>query len=264
MKLLVQSDDYGISRAVACGIIHGIGKGILRNTGMFMNMPWTEECAEWIKPYRSKIALGLDLNLTTGVPLCSPADITSLVDSQGCFYSSWQSRKLDKAGNGEHVRMDDVRIELEAQIQKYIKLFDGIPDYLHSHAYETPVIRQVHRELAERYHIPYCSDVMKKLTGFGIEEYRMNWYIKPATLENQAASSLKALILKNSDALLSREYCFLIGHMGYVDQDLMSLSSYTLYRMMDLEAVVSQEILDWVQSQPVELITYKDLPAQAF
>lgn len=92
----------------------------------------------------------------------------------------------------------------------------------------------------------------------------MNWYIKPATLENQAASSLKALILKNSDALLSREYCFLIGHMGYVDQDLMSLSSYTLYRMMDLEAVVSQEILDWVQSQPVELITYKDLPAQAF
>ncbi|MFR5600563.1 MAG: ChbG/HpnK family deacetylase, partial [Holdemania filiformis] len=37
MKLLMQSDDYGMTPAVARGIVDGIEKGILRNTGMFMN-----------------------------------------------------------------------------------------------------------------------------------------------------------------------------------------------------------------------------------
>ena len=46
MKLLVQSDDYGITRAVSRGIIHGIKNGVIRNTGLFANMPWSEECVD--------------------------------------------------------------------------------------------------------------------------------------------------------------------------------------------------------------------------
>ena len=34
MKLLLQSDDYGISRAVARGIVYGIDQGLIRNTGL--------------------------------------------------------------------------------------------------------------------------------------------------------------------------------------------------------------------------------------
>ena len=77
MKLLVQSDDYAISPAVARGILYGIENGIIRNTGMFMNMPWSVECGKLIMPYLDKIALGIDLNLTTGTPLTKP-DLISL------------------------------------------------------------------------------------------------------------------------------------------------------------------------------------------
>ena len=66
MKILVQSDDYGITRAVSLGCIHGIKNGVVRNTGMFANMPWIEECVEWIKPYLGQIAFGIDLNASTG------------------------------------------------------------------------------------------------------------------------------------------------------------------------------------------------------
>ena len=76
MKLLMQSDDYGMTPAVARGIVDGIEKGILRNTGMFMNMPWAEACADWIKPCLNEIALGVDLNLTTGAPLSAPSDLS--------------------------------------------------------------------------------------------------------------------------------------------------------------------------------------------
>ena len=51
MKLLVQSDDYGISKAQALGCLEAIKFGIVKNTGIFVNLPWFEECAELIKPY---------------------------------------------------------------------------------------------------------------------------------------------------------------------------------------------------------------------
>ena len=53
MKLLVQSDVYGISKAQAHGCIEGIRNGLIRNTGFFTNMPWAEECAEWRLPLES-------------------------------------------------------------------------------------------------------------------------------------------------------------------------------------------------------------------
>ena len=48
--------------------------------------------------------------------------------------------------------------------------------------------------------------------------------------------------------------------MGYVDKELMELSSYSLYRLNDLNAVTSPEILTWVDKNSIELITYHDLP----
>ena len=100
---------------------------------------------------------------------------------------------------------------------------------------------------------------MRTLTGITAQEYRIGWYKKPATLENQAASSLKAYILENSETLLAQEYYVLIGHMGYVDKTLMELSTYSLYRLNDLDAVISPEMKAWVREHNVELITYKDL-----
>ena len=40
MKLLVQGDDYGFTKGVTYGILDAIDNGILRNTGLFANMPY--------------------------------------------------------------------------------------------------------------------------------------------------------------------------------------------------------------------------------
>jgi hypothetical protein len=77
----------------------------------------------------------------------------------------------------------------------------------------------------------------KKTVGFGIPDYHIEWYRRPSTLENQAASSLKDYILSNGNSWLDEDCHFLIGHMGYVDQELMELTSYTLYRLSDLAGI---------------------------
>lgn len=88
----------------------------------------------------------------------------------------------------------------------------------------------------------------------------MPWYKKPPTPENQLDSSLKEYLLTQSNAILNQEYSLVVGHMGYVDKELMELSSYSLYRLNDLNAVTSPEILTWVDKNSIELITYHDLP----
>ena len=85
MKLLVQSDDYGISKAQAHGCIEGIRNGLIRNTGFFTNMPWAEECAEWIRLYLNQIAFGIDLNITTGKSVLPHPQIPTITIEDNSF-----------------------------------------------------------------------------------------------------------------------------------------------------------------------------------
>lgn len=259
MKLLVQADDYGISRAVARGIVYGVENGIIRNTGMFANMPWAEECVEWIRPHLDKIAFGIDLNLTTGKPLLSAKTLPTLTTSEGDFHTSWASRKLDADLKRQHTNPEEVYWECKAQIQKFIQIVGKKPDYIHSHAYTTQQIVEVQRMLSKEYEIPYSADVWKCIFGCEIADYRMEWYRKPSTLENQKVSSLKQYLLEHESELLSKEYNLLVGHMGYVDKELMELSTYSLYRINDLEAVTSPEIIRWANENPIELMTYRGI-----
>ena len=49
MKLIFQADDYGFTRAVTYGIIDSIDLGVVRNTGLFVNMPSAEFAISFMK-----------------------------------------------------------------------------------------------------------------------------------------------------------------------------------------------------------------------
>ncbi|UTY40316.1 ChbG/HpnK family deacetylase [Allocoprobacillus halotolerans] len=257
MKLLVQADDYGISKAVSLGIIHGIKNGMIRNTGLFANMEWTKECVEYIKPYLDQIDFGIDLNITTGKPLLPKEKIPSLVKENGEFFTSWEMRELQK--HESTLFKIEVYAEFETQILKFIELVGKKPDYIHSHAFTNESILEVQRQLSKKYDIPFASDVWKKTFGCQVTEYRIPWYLKPANLENQMNSSLSSYILTHADDLLKNEYNLLVGHMGYVDRELVDLSSYHLYRLNDLEGACNPEVLEWIHKNNVQLIRYKDI-----
>ena len=162
MKLLIQSDDYGITKAVSLGIIEAIKNGLVRNTGLFVNMPWVEEVIELIKPYLDQIAFGLDLNISTGPSVLKKTEIPSLVLENGNFLTSSMNRSLDNEDNNfDHVIYDEVYKEFEAQIQKFIDLVGKKPNYLHAHAYSTPTVEKVSIELSNKYNIPYSIQLFR-------------------------------------------------------------------------------------------------------
>lgn len=256
MKLLIQSDDYGISKAQALGCIEAIKFGLLKNTGIFVNMPWFEECAELIKPYTGHIDLGIDLNVSTGSPITNPKDIPSLVQNNGTFLTSSMNRALDNESNNfDHVNYEETYLEMDAQIQKYINYFSRLPDYLQAHAYEPPTTQKVIKDLGKKYGI---KDTISMCDKYSMIESAY-WYTQPITYDNQLKASLKEYILLDKENLLDKEVACIVCHVGYVDRALMDLSTYNIYRLNDLAALTDEEVKQWVIDNNVELITYKDI-----
>ena len=256
MKLLIQSDDYGISKAQALGCLEAIRFGLLKNTGIFVNMPWFEECAELIKPYIGHIDLGIDLNVSTGSPILNSKIIPSLVQKNGAFLTSSMNRALDNESNNfDHVNYDETYKEMDSQIQKYINYFDRLPDYLQGHAFETDTTKKVIKDLGNKYGIKDTNSICEKYSM--IES--AYWYNQPITYDNQFKSSLKEYILQDKEHLLEKEIACIVCHCGYVDRDLMDLSSYNIYRLNDLYALTDNEVKDWIITNNVELVTYKDI-----
>ena len=139
---------------------------------------------KFIKYFCSQISI--DLNISTGRSVSDPAAIPTLVREDGSFHSSWESRSLDTEENGyEHAAEEDLYREFEAQLTRFRELTGREPDYIHGHAYTTPRILRIEQELADARGIPYTSSVWKQIAGVSLPEYRMGWYKKPATLENQ-------------------------------------------------------------------------------
>ena len=257
MKLLIQSDDYGITKAVSCGIIEGIKNGVFRCTGLFVNMPSSEDAAKMIADY-PEVCLGIDINLVAGKPVSDPAKVPSLIKENGYFYDSRERRKRDQeCESHDHMDEAETYLEAKAQIERFIALTGKKPEYLHGHAYGSPTITKVHERLSAEYGIP----MTQKILADHHVKMAKSWYTVPFSLEQQLSLSTKDFLLADRGEILGSEMAAIISHCGYVDAPLFEVSSFTMIRAKDLEAMVSDEMKAWIKENHIELITYRDLQA---
>jgi predicted glycoside hydrolase/deacetylase ChbG (UPF0249 family) len=257
MRLLVQSDDFGITPAVSLGIIEAIKNGIVRNTGLFANMSWAGECVEMIRPYLDRIAFGIDLNVSAGRPVLPPEEVPELVQESGEFLTSAMNRARDTdENNHDHVNYDQVFREFDAQVMRFSELVGKLPDYIHGHAYGTETTVRAMKAIAKKYNRPFSTDI---LFGEGVKGCTMEWYRFGNKMEDQFQDDLKTCILEDRSGFLQAQTGSLVSHCGYIDMELFALSSYTVYRIKDLEALTSPEVKAWVRENKIELITYHEL-----
>ena len=256
MKLIIQSDDLGITEAVSCGIARAARDGVITCTGLFSNMPSAPFAVELMKPY-PEICLGEDINLVAGYPCADPMKIPSLVQDNGAFLTSGMHRAIDQRdGDQSHVKLEDCLMETEAQILKFKKLTGKFPEYLHDHSYSTPATWKAMEIMGEKYGIPLVKDMHKQ---FGIIRPSKSWYKKPFPLEDQMKADLTECVIGDK-TFLNNPIGFLGTHCGYVDHELFNVSTYTLIRNQDLAAVTSDRFKAWIRENHIKLISYRDLP----
>src|SRR5918999_6510924 len=84
-QLVVNADDFGISRGVNRGIVEAHRSGLVTSASLMANLPSAED-ALTRAAICPDLGLGLHLTLTAGRPLLPPAAVPTLVDPDGQFY----------------------------------------------------------------------------------------------------------------------------------------------------------------------------------
>ena len=84
------------------------------------------------------------------------------------------------------------------------------------------------------------------------------WYKRPFPLEEQMHAYAMDSILADKD-FVKHAYGILIFHCGYIDPDLLEVSTFSVIRVQDLKAVLSPEMKQWIQDNEIEKISYSNL-----
>jgi hypothetical protein len=123
-RLIVNADDFGLTRGVSRGILEAHDQGIVTSTTALVNRPIDPALIEQLRA--SGLGVGLHLNLTLGGPVSDPRRVASLVDGEGRFFRDARevAVRADK---------DQARIELGNQIDAFRHIMGRFPTHLDSH-----------------------------------------------------------------------------------------------------------------------------------
>jgi chitin disaccharide deacetylase len=119
--LIVNADDFGLTRGVSAGILAAHRHGIVTSTTVLVTAD--PDRAQLAAARDAGLGLGLHVNFTLGRPLTRGR---SLVDGGGAFI-----RDARRAAAG--AAAPEVRAEVEAQIERFDKLVGRLPTHLDTH-----------------------------------------------------------------------------------------------------------------------------------
>jgi len=127
-RLIINADDYGLSRGITDGILLTHQKGILTSTSLMVNQPATDYAISRAEEV-PELGIGIHLNLTQGMPVLPKDQVRTLVDDDGYFYSCGSlAKKLLRL----QVSAQEIEAEFRAQIQ-LMKSYGLMPTHADSH-----------------------------------------------------------------------------------------------------------------------------------
>ena len=145
--LIVNADDFGLTRGVSAGILAAHRHGIVTSTTVLVTAD--VDRSQLAQARDAGLGLGLHLNLTLGKPVTRAR---SLVDGSGAFV-----RDPRRAAAGADAR--EVRAEAEAQIERFEKLVGRAPTHIdtHHHVGLHAPVRDVVLDVARALRVPVRS-----------------------------------------------------------------------------------------------------------
>ena len=116
-ELLIRCDDVGMSHTVNLAVRELLETGLPFSVSVMVPCPWFLEAVEILRAH-PQVGVGLHLTLNSEWslykwgPVAGATAVSSLVDEHGYFHSS------EVGFAAAEPKLDEVRLELEAQIQR--------------------------------------------------------------------------------------------------------------------------------------------------
>nr|WP_036067527.1 chitin disaccharide deacetylase [Listeria grandensis] len=244
MKVIFNADDFGLSKGVVYGILEAYKNGVVKSTTMLANSPAFDLGAEIAKE-NPGLDIGAHLTLTFGSPLLK--DVPSLTAASGKFLPQDVLRSSTATLNA-----DEVEREFTAQIEKILAAGIQISHFDTHHLIE-PIVLPVLQKLAKKYGVGLRRSV-HDADYKGIpttDRFSDQFYAEGIT-----ADVVKQVIKAHENDTQTLEF---MCHPAFIDETLLSLSSYSDYRIKELTFLTSDEVLSALTSVGAEVVSFKEV-----
>lgn len=259
-NLVINSDDFGYSKAINQGIIETHLNGVLTSTTMMANMPGF---VDGIKLSRDlpNLGIGAHLSLTCGRPVLHHVD--RLTNDNNEFKPLSFYKKYP-----DLVDLDQLYEEWEAQIQKLLDT--GIElthldthHYIHSYGNNYQVIDL----LARKYQLPVrnCFEVDKKINDKKIVPMDALWnmFNYPELKDmsypyEKVKDSLFTILEADSQKYTTFDDIEAVVHPGYLDSVIWYGSSFNLSRLREVEILCDSSFEKLLQTYGYKLVNYRE------
>ena len=241
MRLIINADDFGLTKSITDGIVEGIKGGYITSTSLMVTM----EAAEYAikKALENNInCIGLHINFTKGKPIIPNEH---LMDENGNFLH--RSIQLDNT----NLTYEDAYNEIKAQLNRVDELSGGklVIDHLDTHHFSchNDSIKRALIDIAKERNISVRNE-------FECDIVRPDIFNTDFSLKNVTYEALEEIINKYKDQDVSVE---LMVHPGYIDEYTKSLTSYNVEREEELK--ILKQAKENGLFNNIELINFRQL-----
>ncbi|MGL4571140.1 MAG: carbohydrate deacetylase [Clostridium sp.] len=251
MKLIINGDDFGLTRGISEGIIECIQNGIMRDTSAMPNMPFFEEAINIAKA-KGINEMGIHLTMTCGKPVLPKDEVSSICDENGNFF-----RKPELIPDS--IKIGEIEKELRGQINKFKRTgmnINHIDSHHHFYAFNQGVFKLV-INLAKELNVPMRCPINEM--RYIVEE---NNVLCPDFFDSTFyEGNITADYLINRLNNLKGQYNVVefMAHPSNECEELKKISSYNVQREAELEVLTSDIIKDYIDKNNIELISYSNL-----
>ncbi|MFV0380054.1 MAG: chitin disaccharide deacetylase [Anaerorhabdus sp.] len=233
-KLIINADDFALSKGVNYGILECFKNGVLTSTTMMMNAPALDHAVALMK--ENDLNVGIHLVATMFKPLTNAKSLTT---ENGLFD---KAKMFDKNAT---INEEELYNEWVAQIELFIKKTGRKPSHIdsHHHIHLEEKCRETTLKLSKKYQL----QVRAVDSEFGENILFVdNFYGDNITID-----SVKEII-ENSGVIE------MMSHPAFIDNGLVNATSYSMKRKDELDLLLSNEIKELLNDKKVSLISYND------
>lgn len=242
MNLIINADDFGISKGVNHGIIDSHVHGVVSSTSMMITMPEVDHAIELSRKVPT-LKIGLHLNMTFGKPL---TNCKSLLKENGTFFKPIENPDQDK------FLEEEIYLEFLAQYNLFVAKLGKKPTHFDSHLYahqKYPKAKKAVIRLAEEMRVPVRDIDIK-----GFKPSKFLDFFKSRDNRN-----LLDVFEENLSYVLSFDTCEMMVHPGYIDDFLLEFSTYNLPRAEEIGVLTSEKIKDLINTHKINIVNYEYL-----
>jgi predicted glycoside hydrolase/deacetylase ChbG (UPF0249 family) len=245
--LIVNADDFGLSKGQNYGIIEACRRGAVSSTTALINGEAVEHAAQLSRDV-PELGVGMHFVLTLGMPLSPMPSLTR--DGQ---LGKWIWEMAEQGA----LPLEEITRELDCQFNRFVDVFGKEPTHIdsHHHVHMIPAIFPIVAEFAQRKGVAIRVD--REVPGVPNCAVKSTDGFSSAFYGDQIDEALFLKVLDDS-AARGEKSLEVMAHPAFVDNTVRK-SAYCWPRLAELDVLTSASLKYAIAERGYRLGTFRDL-----